>query len=415
MSEFANSGSYSESGYGMVWNAFKPSKTSLGSSGGSAVATAASLAGFGMGSQTGVSLYAPSTGASLVTLRGTDGIASGAGVMPLTWLQDFAGPMARTTSDIARILNATTGTDPDDLFTLHNNAGEKRPADYKTALDPGALQGKRIGYLPASFTGSPSYGQADGTMEAVTARFADIEAAGATMVALTTQPPSGPATGTLTGNRTEEGWQQYFDLHENPPYTTASGILSSPKVLPYNRQTVAVRPRMTAEDIQKVLVARDGYKDRIKTWMDENGVDAVVYPGFRSDVYDNDGAQTVVERPQQRRADVERRPADPGAPDRRQPARRPDLDPVRRPRVRRREGARVRSRARAAAQGCRSHRAGHRAEVGVRHGAPGTIGRHGPGHVEPDARRAGDVRRVHAGHRQGVHGDDDRRRDLHRR
>ena len=162
--------------------------------------------------------------------------------MPLTWLQDFAGPMARTTSDIARILNATTGTDPDDLFTLHNNAGEKRPADYKTALDRSALQGKRIGYLPASFTGSPSYGQADGTMEAVTARFADIEAAGATMVELTTQPPSGPATGTLTGNRTEEGWQQYFDLHENPPYTTASGILSSPKVLPYNRQTVAGPP-----------------------------------------------------------------------------------------------------------------------------------------------------------------------------
>ena len=31
LSEFANSGSYSESGYGMVWNAFKPSKTSLGS------------------------------------------------------------------------------------------------------------------------------------------------------------------------------------------------------------------------------------------------------------------------------------------------------------------------------------------------------------------------------------------------
>jgi amidase len=293
MSEFANSGSYSESGYGMVWNAFKPSKTSLGSSGGSAVAVATSLAGFGMGSQTGVSLYAPSTGASLVTLRGTDGIASGAGVMPLTWLQDFAGPMARTTSDIARILNATTGTDPDDLFTLHNDAGAKRPADYKQALDPDALRGKRIGYLQSSFTGSPSYGQSDGTMEAVTARFADIEAAGATMVPITTSPPSGPATGTLTGNRTEEGWQQYFDLHENPPYTTASGILSSPKVLPYNRQTVPVRPRMTAEDIQKVLTARDGYKDRIKTWMDEQGVDAVVYPGFRSDVYDNDGAQTL--------------------------------------------------------------------------------------------------------------------------
>jgi amidase len=293
MSEFANSGSYSESGYGMVWNAFKPSKTALGSSGGSAVAVAASLAGFGMGSQTGVSLYAPSTGASLVTLRGTDGIASGAGVMPLTWLQDFAGPMARTTSDIARILNATTGTDPDDLFTLHNDAGAKRPADYKQALDANALADKRIGYLPAAFTGSPSYGQADGTVEAVMARFADIEAAGATMVALTSNPPSAPANPTLTGNRAEEGWQQYFDLHEKPPYTTASGILSSPKVLPYNRQTVPVRPRMTAEDIQKVLAYRDEYKARVKTWMDANDVDAVVYPGFRSDVYDNDGAQTL--------------------------------------------------------------------------------------------------------------------------
>ena len=100
-----------------------------------------------MGTQTGVSLYAPSTGARLVTLRGTDGIASGAGVMPLTWLQDFAGPMARTTSDVARILNATTGTDPDDIFTTHNDAGAKRPADWKAALDPNALQGKKIGYF----------------------------------------------------------------------------------------------------------------------------------------------------------------------------------------------------------------------------------------------------------------------------
>src|SRR4029079_6589546 len=49
LSEFANSGSYSDSGYGMVWNAFKPSKTSLGSSGGSAHPPAPSIAALGMG------------------------------------------------------------------------------------------------------------------------------------------------------------------------------------------------------------------------------------------------------------------------------------------------------------------------------------------------------------------------------
>ena len=39
-----------------------------------------------MGSQTGDSLYAPSSAQSLVTLRGTDGLESGSGIMPLSWL-----------------------------------------------------------------------------------------------------------------------------------------------------------------------------------------------------------------------------------------------------------------------------------------------------------------------------------------
>lgn len=293
LSEFANSGSYSESGYGMVWNAFKPSKTSLGSSGGSAVATALSLAAFGMGTQTGVSLYAPSTGASLVSLRGTDGISSGAGVMPLTWLQDFEGPIARTTSDVARILNVTTGTDPEDVNTVHADADNKRPADWKAALNKNALQGKKIGYVPSAFDGSFSYGQDDGTSEALKARFADIVAAGATMVPVTATAPSAPSTGTLSGSRTEEGWQRYFDLHENPPYHTASEILSSPKVLPYNRGTQNPAARLSNADIDKIFAQRDEYKARWKTYMDTAGVDAIVYPGFRSDVYDNDGAQTI--------------------------------------------------------------------------------------------------------------------------
>ena len=260
LSEFANSGSYSDSGYMMTWNAFKPSKTSLGSSGGPAVATALSLAGFGMGTQTGVSLYAPSTGASLVALRGTDGISSGSGVMPLTYLQDFEGPIARTTTDIARILNVTTGTDPNDPATVHADADAKRPADWTTALDKNALQGKKIGYIPASFTGSPSYGQDDGTGQALLDRFADLVAAGATMVPMTVAAPGAPASPTLTGNRTEEGWQHYFDQQVNPPYHTASEILSSPKVLPYNRQTVAVRP---AHDRRR-RAGRDGQPRRLQ-------------------------------------------------------------------------------------------------------------------------------------------------------
>ena len=307
LSEFANSGSYSESGYMMTANAFGPSRTSLGSSGGPAVATALSLAAFGMGTQTGVSLYAPSTGASLVSLRGTDGISSGSGVMPLTYLQDFEGPIARTTSDIARILNVTTGTDPNDPATVHADADAKRPADWTTALNPGALAGKRIGYIRASFDGStgptgpggpafnyaPTYGSSDGTGAAAFAKLQAMQDAGATLVEMTTPQPATAATRALSGSRTEEGWQHYFDQQVDPPYHTAAGILSSPRVLPYNRGTQAPAARLTASDVDKIITSRDQSKANFAAWMDSQQVDAVVYPGFRSDTYGNDGAQSL--------------------------------------------------------------------------------------------------------------------------
>lgn len=292
LSEFANSGSQSESGWGQVWNAYKPSKTSLGSSGGSAVATATSMAAFGMGSQTGVSLYAPSTGASLVTMRGTDGISSLAGASPLTWMQDFLGPMARSVADVARILNVTTGTDPEDFVTVDGDADAKRPADWKAFLDPNALQGKRIGYLPAAY--AASYGD-DGTVEAVRGRFADLEALGATMVEMP-DPPStaSPSIAVPSAGRREEGWRRYFERNADvAPFHTASEILSSPKNLPYNRQTVAPADRLTDEQIAALLASRKESKVRLAQWMDDHDVDVVVYPGFKSDVYDNDGATAL--------------------------------------------------------------------------------------------------------------------------
>lgn len=298
MSEFANSGSYSESGFGMAWNAFKPSKTTLGSSGGTGAAIPASFAAIGMGSQTGVSLYAPSTGGGLVTMRGTDGIASGAGVMPLTWLQDFAGPMGRTVEDVARFLNVTTGTDPEDVQTLHDDAGEKRPEDYTDFLDEDALVGKKIGYIPGSFLNNPSYGQDMGTMNAMVDKLQKFVDAGATLVPIDTTANPVPSTGSVSpavpgANRRNEGWARYFGRHDNAPFTRGAQILSSPKTLPYNRQTVTDGPGLTDEEVKRILDARSVSKDRIKEWMDTLGIDAVVYPGFRSDVYDNDGAQTL--------------------------------------------------------------------------------------------------------------------------
>ena len=207
------------------------------------------------------------------SLRGTDGISSGAGVMPLTWLQDFEGPIARTTSDIARILNVTTGTDPDDIATVHADADAKRPADWKTALDPNALQGKKIGYVPSAFDASPSYGQDDGTVDALKARFADIVAAGATMVPITARRAERAGDRHAHRQPHRGGLAALLRPHANPPYHTASEILSSPKVLPVQpRDPEPARPRLTrgghrqdlrpARRVQGALQDVDGHRGR---------------------------------------------------------------------------------------------------------------------------------------------------------
>ncbi|GMA31006.1 amidase family protein [Litorihabitans aurantiacus] len=282
LSEFANSGGQSESGWMQTWNALYPSKTSYGSSGGSAVAVAASMASAAMGTQTGVSLYAPTTGASLTTFRGTDGMASGHGVIPLTWYQDYAGPIARTTTDLAYLLNATTGTDAGDPLTVEADA--RRPADWTDSLDAAALEGKVVGFIPASFVSS--YAD-DGTGESTRERLDELVAAGATLQEMPAPPVVPGAPG---GSRGMEGWARYIELHDNFPFVDGNAILASDKVLPYNRRSLGTTPRLTPEQVQAWDDYRKRYKAEIAAWMDAAGVDVVAYPGFLSDMYNNDAA-----------------------------------------------------------------------------------------------------------------------------
>src|SRR6185437_4794182 len=100
---------------------------------------AASFAAAALGTQTGDSLYAPASAASLVTLRPTDGVESGSGIMPLVWLTDTGGVLARSVGDLADMLNVVAGTDPDDPGTAED--GERLPKDWRSALDADALRG----------------------------------------------------------------------------------------------------------------------------------------------------------------------------------------------------------------------------------------------------------------------------------
>jgi amidase len=284
MEEYATSGNYSDSAYGTVWNAFDPSRSALASSGGSAVATATSLTAAALGSQTGDSLYAPASAASLVTLRGTDGMQSDRGVMPLSWLQDYAGAMARSVGDLADILNVVSGTDPENPETAEASA--HRPADWRSVLDANALKGKRIGIVP--ITWNDPYGTTT-TTDAEKAALKYFAEAGAQLVEL----PSGPtAPPSVTSDRNWEGWARYIDSHPELPLRDPARIVCSQRKLPYTRYAPSYcdgKRRMTAEEIKAWRGYRAQYKANIAAWMDANQIDAVVYPGLLSEISLNDG------------------------------------------------------------------------------------------------------------------------------
>lgn len=299
LSEFANSGSWSESGFKQTWNALYPSKSSFGSSGGSAVATATSMSAAAMGTQTGVSLYAPSTGAGVSAFRGTDGLTSAEGVMPLTWGQDYAGPIAKTVTDLAYMLDATatqtTGNNPDDILTSRVD-NSKRPTEWKTALTTTALQGKKIGYVPSSFVSTSVTDDTAGQVAFEQAKAA-LEAAGATLVPMTGSPST--STGiSVSGSAGAEGWERYIASHDGEgfPFSSPKALLESKANLPYNVSSNYTSVGMDDANTENYMLRRDKYKENAATWMDTNGaepVDAVIYPGFISSMGNNDANSAI--------------------------------------------------------------------------------------------------------------------------
>lgn len=112
-----------------------------GSSSGSAVGAAASLAIASVGTETDGSVVCPSGANGVVGIKPTLGLLSREGIIPITADQDTAGPIARNVTDAAVLLGAMTGVDPADPAT----AGQVAFTDYTQFLDANALDGAVIG------------------------------------------------------------------------------------------------------------------------------------------------------------------------------------------------------------------------------------------------------------------------------
>ncbi|KAG5029416.1 hypothetical protein JHK87_012930 [Glycine soja] len=117
-----------------------------GSSSGSAISVAANLVAVSLGSETDGSILCPSGSNSVVGIKPTVGLTSRAGVVPITPLQDTVGPICRTVSDAALVLETIAGIDVNDKATIKASKYLPR-GGYAQFLKKDGLRGKRLGVV----------------------------------------------------------------------------------------------------------------------------------------------------------------------------------------------------------------------------------------------------------------------------
>ena len=268
------------SAFGQTRNPYDPSRNPGGSSGGTAAAIAASFAAAGMGSDTCGSIRIPAAVNNLVGLRPTKGLSSIAGIVPLSTTQDVGGPLARSVADLAAMLDATIGEDPADPAT-HLAAGQARPK-FAEALQAEALKGARIGIL------EPLFGDAADDQEVirvVRASIEELKKEGATAVSV----PMPELTAALEGSSAinaefKEDLAHYLATSGNPPvhsleeivhgglyYASLAGILNA---------RLASKGR-DSRDYQIALAKRAALQQLVLKWMEDQKLDALVYPTLK--------------------------------------------------------------------------------------------------------------------------------------
>ena len=284
MHEFAYGITTLGSLFGQTRNPYALNRNPGGSSGGTGAAVAANFAAAGMGSDTCASIRIPASHNSLVGIRGTQGLASRTGIIPLSSTQDIGGPIARTVTDAAIMLDAIVGYDPADPQTA-GSVGNI-PKSYTDVLQLTGLRGARIGLLTALLGSDP----ADAEVASVVRGAVDeMKGQGAEVVEVTIPGLADLLTDRANGflvlrQDFKFDLNSYLEAHPSAPVRTLEETLASRKFHPAVetnlRNSQAVESRDTQEYFAHI-VKRNILREAILKAMIDNGVEAFAYPTIR--------------------------------------------------------------------------------------------------------------------------------------
>ena len=263
---------------GQTRNPYDPTRNPGGSSGGTGAAVAADFAAAGLGTDTCGSIRYPAAHNNLVGLRPTLGLSSRSGIVPLAHSQDVGGPLARTVVDVAILMDATAGTDPDDPVT--RDADARKAASYRASLDPGALRGKRIGVLRSLFGGEPEDQRAGSVVRTALAAMAQR---GAVLVDIDDEWPA-EADVSVIRYEFKFDLDAYLGRTPRAPVHSLAEILQKGMVLPALQTAFARSNQIATLDTDEYRSARArqaALRARLLDVLDARALDAVAYPTLR--------------------------------------------------------------------------------------------------------------------------------------
>ena len=261
LGEFAAGDTYG-SMFGVTRNPYDLERTAGGSSGGSAAALTANFSTVALGEETNASIRRPGTWNDLVSMRPTPGLVSRSGMWdgyPTSTAQ--MGPMARSVRDLAELLDAMVGYDPEDPVTALGVG--KMEGSYTRFLEKNGLKGARIGILRESIglraePGSEDFKKVDAVFEKAVA---ELKAAGAIVV----DPIVIPQIKELLAKQAADpeasdlALRLYLARNPSSPIKTRADIATSPgfhKSIPPKPAIAAARAR-TQRNTLRYLEARE--------------------------------------------------------------------------------------------------------------------------------------------------------------
>lgn len=279
---------------GTIGNAYDPSLSTSGSSGGSATAVATSLAALGFGTDTCNSLSNPASFASLATIRATRGLLSRAGVQPLNTYNDAVGPMAKSVRDVAMALDLVAGADPEDAVTA--DAAQHITGSFAAGLDASSLKGKRVGALRQRFVGFTGEREVATNMDRV---IKELQSAGAIVVDVQIADydakyaaARGAAPGSLRA-----GWTAYLSRGSKPgeKVLTIQDLLASGKLAPVSARRLegALAPTPVGAELEaatkRFISGRETFRQMFVDLMDQQNLDALLYPANHARPHTHEG------------------------------------------------------------------------------------------------------------------------------